>query len=121
MKRLIIELYKEYEKTAFYSIRFETEELCETDRFIERFSKIESFQDDLQIIKKWIEKMGTEKGALERYFRPERKASAIPLEVSDLRLYCIRLSDEVVILGTVEKKHRRLFKTVPMHIPILLT
>jgi hypothetical protein len=104
VKRLIIELYKEYEKTAFYSIRFETEELCETDRFIERFSKIESFQDDLQIIKKWIEKMGTEKGALERYFRPERNASAIPLEVSDLRLYCIRLSDEVVILGNGGEK-----------------
>jgi hypothetical protein len=113
VKRLIIELYKEYEKTAFYSIRFEAEQLCETDRFIERFTKSDSFQDDLQIIKAWIEKMGTEKGALERYFRPERNASAIPLDASDLRLYCVRLSDEVVILGNGGEKTSRAVQDSP--------
>lgn len=43
------------------------------------------------------------KGALERYFRPESsfksKVVAIPIETNKLRLYCIRLTDGVLILG----------------------
>ena len=45
----------------------------------------------------------TESGALERYFRYEGKfgdrVSAIPIETSNLRLYCIRLSDKVLVFG----------------------
>ena len=50
----------------------------------------------------WIEEIGN-RGALERYFRPEGKRSddvwAVPIETTSLRLYVIRLSDQLVILG----------------------
>lgn len=40
---------------------------------------------------------------MERYFRYEVKfgdgVSAIPIETSNLRLYCIRLSDKILIFG----------------------
>lgn len=113
MKRLILGLYKEFDKVAFYSVHFETYELCETDRFIQRFSQHEANRDDLQIIKAWIEKMGKETGALERYFRPERNASAIPIATSGLRLYCIRLSDELVILGNGGRKSSQAVQDSP--------
>ena len=42
-------------------------------------------------------------GAFERYFRPEGKMSdrvcALPVLKSKLRLYCLRLSDKILILG----------------------
>lgn len=44
-----------------------------------------------------------EKGALGRFFRPEGKMSddvqALPVDKCKLRSYCLRLSDEVIILG----------------------
>ncbi len=50
----------------------------------------------------WLDKIG-EIGALERYFRHEGKygdgVSAIPIETSTLRLYCIRLNDKILIFG----------------------
>jgi len=58
----------------------------------------------IQLIKKisklsfgGFKKIGNE-GALERHFRPEKNGEAIPIESSNLRLYCLRLSDENVIL-----------------------
>ncbi len=42
-------------------------------------------------------------GALERYFRREGTAvdsvAALPVTASKLRLYCLRLSDKILILG----------------------
>lgn len=42
-------------------------------------------------------------GAKERYFRPEGRMSdrvfALPILASKLRLYCIRISDEILIIG----------------------
>ena len=44
-----------------------------------------------------------DKGALERFFRPEGKYSdrvcALPVLRSKLRLYCVRLSDKILVLG----------------------
>lgn len=42
-------------------------------------------------------------GFLERYFRPEGKMNdrvgALPIHKSRLRLYCLRLSDSILIMG----------------------
>lgn len=47
-------------------------------------------------------------GFLERYFRPEGKirdnVCALPIESGRLRLYCLRLSDSVLIVGNGGKK-----------------
>ena len=50
-----------------------------------------------------IQHMMTVGGFLERYFRPEGKfrdnVCALPIESGRLRLYCLRLSDSVLIAG----------------------
>ena len=42
-------------------------------------------------------------GFLDRYFRPEGKirdrVAALPIQSSKLRLYCLRLSDNILIVG----------------------
>lgn len=59
-------------------------------------------EPEFEQIISWIDRIG-EKGALERYFRPEGRQRddvwAIPIETSKLRLYLIRLSENIVILG----------------------
>lgn len=53
-------------------------------------------------------------GALERYFRPEGKMSdrvvALPTVQSKLRLYCLRLSDKILILGNGGVKNTKTYE-----------
>lgn len=56
-------------------------------------------------------------GFLERYFRPEGKMNdhvcAVPIETSHLRLYCLRLSDSVLIAGNGGVKDARRYQDCP--------
>ena len=53
-------------------------------------------------------------GFLERYFRPEGKMKdrvcALPIESGKLRLYCLRLSDCVLIVGNGGRKSTRTYE-----------
>ena len=53
-------------------------------------------------------------GALERYFRPEGKMNdsvvALPVLTSKLRLYCLRLTDRILILGNGGIKKSRTYQ-----------
>ena len=76
--------------------------MSELERFFEKFPEGCPYDEDIDTIIAWIDRIG-ESGALERYFRYEGKfgdgVSAIPIETSNLRLYCIRLSDKILIFG----------------------
>lgn len=100
--RYSIELIEEHDAVNFYSIHLSEEELSELERFFEKFPEGSPFDEDVDTIIAWLDKIG-ETGALERYFRYEGKygdgVSAIPIETSNLRLYCIRLSDRILIFG----------------------
>lgn len=102
MKRYTITLYKEFEKVCFYSIHEEGVDLCETDQFFIRFKDDAAYSKDIQTIKYWIGKIGNEYGALDRHFRQERKAKAIPVPPlkSKLRLYCHHINEQIVVLGS---------------------
>ena len=56
-------------------------------------------------------------GALERFFRPEGSMNdsvqALPIESGKLRLYCLRLSDQIVILGNGGVKTTRTYQENP--------
>jgi len=94
-----IKAYLDFDKTQFYTIQEDGKGLTETDEFFLRFKNDPSYQKDIETIKYWIQKIGNESGALERHFRPESSANAIPISVSKLRLYCYRINDKIVILG----------------------
>lgn len=98
MKRLKIVPYKSLEKASFYTFQLEESNTFETDEFISKFINDLLYQKDVATIVYWLNRMG-EMGTLERYFRPEKGAKAIPITSSRLRLYCIRLSDQILILG----------------------
>ena len=99
--KIDIEIFEECEKVNFYTLRFQDEE-TETDKFLDQFPEGCENDEDIDIIIKWIDHIG-QRGALERYFKPESKRNdniwAIPIETVSLRLYVIRLSDNIVILG----------------------
>lgn len=86
----------------FYSVPLNEEELSELERFFEKFPEGCEYDEDIDTIIAWLDRIG-ECGVLERYFRYEGKfgdgVSAIPIETSNLRLYCIRLSDKILIFG----------------------
>lgn len=99
--KIEIELFEEHDKVNFYTLKFQDEE-TEVDKFLDQFPEGCRYDKDIDIIIRWIEEIG-KRGALERYFRPEGKRKddvwAIPIETTSLRLYVIRLSDQIVILG----------------------
>lgn len=87
----------------FYSIHLESKELSELERFFEKFPEGCEYDEEVDIIISWLDKIG-ERGALERYFRPEGNygdgVGMIPIDVGNkLRLYCLRISDKILVFG----------------------
>ena len=106
-----IELVEEYEKVNFYSIRLAGEELTELEVFFDKFPEGCDYDEEIDVIISWIDQIA-ERGALERYFRPEGKyddgVGVIPIDVGNkLRLYCLRLSDKILIFGNGGVKNSR--------------
>lgn len=98
-----IELIEEHDHVNFYSIHLEEEELSELERFFEKFPEGCAYDDEIDTFIAWLDKIG-ENGALERYFRPEGKygdgVGVIPIDIGNkLRLYCLRVSDKILIFG----------------------
>lgn len=98
-----VELIEEYEKVNFYSIRMKDAELTELEAFFEKFPEGCEYDDEIDVVISWLDQIA-ERGALERYFRPEGKygdgVGVIPIDVgSKIRLYCLRLSDKILVFG----------------------
>ena len=102
-QRYTIELIEEHEQVNFYSIKLEEEELAELDRFFEKFPEGCEYDDEIDVILAWMDHIA-EHGALERYFRPEGRfgdgVGVIPIDLGNkVRLYCLRLSDNILVFG----------------------
>ena len=99
-------------KCTLYTIQFLTEDWGEYLRFYNRFKDDAKYNDDLARIATFIESIA-DLGALERFFRPEGKMSdrvcALPVIKSNLRLYCLRLSESILILGNGGVKKTRTY------------
>ena len=98
-----IELLEEYDNVNFYSIRLAGEDLTEVEAFFEKFPIGCEYDEEVDVIISWMDKIA-ERGALERYFRPEGKfgdgVGVIPIDVGNkVRLYCLRLSDKILVFG----------------------
>lgn len=97
-----ITLFDESDVCAIYSIQFSSQDIPEFQRFLERFEENLEFRHDYEVIINAITRI-FERGAKERYFRPEGKfmdrVCALPIDSASLRIYCIRLSDNVLIVG----------------------
>lgn len=101
------------EKAGLFSIVFEGESYSEFEKFLMKGEADVTLQPDLQEILRIIQRMMNEIGFLERLFRPEGKmrdrVAAIPVEANRLRLYCLRLSDGILIVGNGGRKNTRTY------------
>ena len=97
---------------TIYTIQFLSESDSEFERFYTRFKDDAEYNPDLMRIVALINKIA-DMGALERYFRPEGKLNdsvcALPVLQSKLRLYCLRLSDKILVLGNGGVKKTRTY------------
>ena len=91
------------EEAGLFTIIFEGESFTEFQKFITKGNANAKLLPDLQKILTAIQRMMNTAGFLERYFRPEGKINdrvvALPIQQSKLRLYCLRISDSVLIVG----------------------
>ena len=97
---------------TIYTIQFLSESDSEFERFYARFKDDAEYNPDLMRIVALINKIA-DMGVLERYFRPEGKLKdgvcALPVLQSKLRLYCLRLSDKILVLGNGGVKKTRTY------------
>lgn len=101
-KKTTLDVIGQSNKTSLYSISFETDGTTEFEKFVAEFEMNATYNMDYQRIIAALQAI-LRFGALERFFRPEGKmkdsVAAIPLEGGKLRLYCLRISEQIVILG----------------------
>ena len=101
VKATILSL-EQTDAAGLFTIVFEGESQSEFVKFVTKFKDDAVRKNELRIILNQIDTM-LQKGVEERRFRPEGKMSdgvgALPVYKSGLRLYCLRLSDSVLIVG----------------------
>lgn len=119
MNTFALEIFDDQGRVCtFYTVRWEEAKISETDKFFVKYENDSTLQRPLQELAKFISnKIGDEMGALEDFFRFENAAQALPPsgthKVEDLyinfgnfplRLYCLRISETLVVLFNGGKK-----------------
>lgn len=113
MSEVELILLNDTDNCTLYSIQFSTEDESEYERFYAKFIEDATLNTDLLRIVQVVDSIA-EHGALERFFRYEGKMNdsvvALPVLRSKLRLYCLRLSDKILILGNGGVKNSRTYE-----------
>ncbi|MEZ3550779.1 hypothetical protein [uncultured Duncaniella sp.] len=112
MSEVELLLLDQSENCTVYTIQFLSDDLNEFEKFVVKFQNDGELNKYYRIIAKFIDQI-LDFGALERYFRPEGKVRdsvvALPVLRSKLRLYALRLSDKILILGNGGEKKTRTY------------
>lgn len=113
MSEVELVLVNDTDMCTIYTIQFSEESESEYERFYTKFIEDAQMNQDLLRIVQLLDKIADE-GALERFFRPEGKMRdsvvALPVLRSKLRLYCLRLSDRILVLGNGGVKNSRTYE-----------
>lgn len=112
-RKMTLKTIEQNDIVCLYSICFEGDEKSEFEKFLAEFIDNARLNKDFQTIIFALKKI-IEKGALERFFRMEGKMKdsicALSLDSRCLRLYCLRISDQVLILGNGGEKVTRTYE-----------
>lgn len=113
MSEVELLLLDQSENCTVYTIQFLSDDLNEFEKFVNKFRQDAVLNKDYRMIAKFIDQI-LDFGALERYFRPEGKMKdsvvALPVLRSKLRLYALRLTDKILILGNGGEKKTRTYE-----------
>jgi len=115
-KGVTLKTIEQSDNVCLYSICFSDSEKSEFEKFLTTFRDNGKYNRDFSIILLALEKI-IAKGALERLFRVEGKMSdnvaALAIDSRQLRLYCLRISDQILILGNGGVKTTRSYEEDP--------
>ena len=96
-----------------FSICFDGHDLSEFEKFLNEFKDNATYNKDFNVILLALSKI-IDKGALERFFRNEGRMNdnvkALAIDSRKLRLYCLRISDQILILGNGGVKATRTYQ-----------
>ena len=113
MSEVELVLVNSSESCTMYTIQFLSEDMSEFEKFISKFRENAELNSDFQAIMRFVEQI-LSNGALERYFRQEGKMNdsvvALPVLRSKLRLYCLRLTDKILVLGNGDVKNSKTYQ-----------
>ena len=112
MSSFALEIFDdEGSKCVFYSVMIDGEEISETEKFFNKFFNMPTMKNYAMELASFLTKtIGDKRGAINAFFRDERKAHALPpnsnidieeisiLDNFPLRLYCLRISESCVVL-----------------------
>ena len=86
----------------------EDDDETETEKFFSKLENVSEIETDLNHLVVWLALIGRKYGAKIEFFRHEAAAHALPppmskmvkeVIVNDLRLYCVHISEQIVILA----------------------
>lgn len=113
MKKAQLKTIEQNDNVSLYSICFNGSDVSEYEDFLMKFKDNSKLNKDFQIILLALEKI-IDQGALERFFRIEGKMSdnvaALAIDSRKLRLYCLRISDQIMIVGNGGVKTTRTYQ-----------
>ena len=113
MKKAQLKTIEQNDNVSLYSICFNGSDISEFEDFLIKFKDNSKLNRDFQTIILALEKI-IDQGALERFFRLEGKmndnVTALSIDSRKLRLYCLRISDQIMILGNGGVKTTRTYQ-----------
>lgn len=113
MKTVNVKTIEQNDNVSLYSICFNGSNVSEYEDFLMKFKDNSTLNQDFQKILLALEKI-IDRGALERFFRVEGTmndhVSALAIDSRKLRLYCLRISEQIMILGNGGIKTTRTYQ-----------
>ena len=112
-KSVSVKTIEQNDNVILYSICFDGDKLSEYEKFLANFKDKAHLNRDFQTILLAMAKI-IEHGASERFFRNEGRINdnlcALSLDSRKLRLYCLRISDQILIVGNGGEKTTRTYQ-----------
>ena len=113
MKTATLKTLEQTDNVSLYSICFDGKAITEYEAFLRKFKDDAKLNEDYKKIILALEKI-VAVGAFERFFRPEGKmndhVAALSIDSRKLRLYCLRISDQILIVGNRGIKTTRTYQ-----------
>lgn len=113
MTSVKLKTIEQNDTVGMFSICFEGSNVSEFEKFLAEFKDHATYNRDFNTILLALSKI-IDKGALERFFRNEGKMNdnvkALSIDSRKLRLYCLRISDQILILGNGGVKQTRTYQ-----------
>lgn len=113
MPNAVLKTIEQNDNVSLFSICFEENSESEFEKFLAEFKDNATYNKDFNIILMALSKI-IDKGALKRFFRIEGKmndnVAALAIDSRKLRLYCLRISDQILILGNGGVKNTRTYQ-----------